>query len=269
MMDGGVRLISEDEYASIMLSPHRQDFTVCHLCGISSDKPRRRSHIMSKSGCLKKSAETKPENVMVMAKEVPKILTAENLATKDDQVYIKEVEKTRDELNISPISFASTQMSRESSPNNDSKSDVKRYSTPTNAFQDKITQKCKVDSESLDGSFLQFAGNSSSQNHNSVESTLIENKDNNLSNSSKHSSDSDNFVNQKHVHWLSTGSSGSDVSQTGSVEGLSNALLLYTWVTKHFSCDECPASWKHVLNMARTAIDNRGDLEKYACMYLS
>lgn len=265
-MDGGIRLISEDEYASIMLSPHRQDFTVCHLCGISSDKPRRRSNV-SKAGCLKKKADMKTNDSQEKATNavIPKTLPMENTnkPSKSDPSNVQGMEKSRDELNISPISFASTQLSRESSPV--SESEGKRYSTPTNALQDIKTQKFKAHLESLDGSFLQFAGQPNSQKQTSLESTLIENKDCNFSNTSKHSSDSDSSVNQKHVHWLSTGSGGSDISQTGSMEGSSNSLLLYTWVTKHFSCEECPASWKHVLNMARAAIDNRQELEKYAC----
>ncbi|CAG2206284.1 unnamed protein product [Mytilus edulis] len=67
MMDGGVRLISEDEYASIMLSPHKQDFTVCYLCGISPDSPRQKLHTnkhqQTKSAsidCLKK-CELEPD----------------------------------------------------------------------------------------------------------------------------------------------------------------------------------------------------------------
>ena len=39
--DGGIRIFSVDEYASLVLSPHRQEFTVCYLSKLGQEVQRR------------------------------------------------------------------------------------------------------------------------------------------------------------------------------------------------------------------------------------
>ncbi|KAK3092815.1 hypothetical protein FSP39_007490 [Pinctada imbricata] len=44
----------------------------------------------------------------------------------------------------------------------------------------------------------------------------------------------------------------------------SKCRCLYTWMTKHFSCDECPLPWSHAVNLARAVMANREQLEEKA-----
>ena len=279
-------MISADEYSSLVLSPHKQDFTVCYLCGISLDSPRkkisrhkyRKQEIMT-NGCMSNKETKKTCIQQDRIYHHDNIHISDGLVMSNDQLSSKNcekldyhrgsperIEKLKDDLNISPISFASTQMSHESSPINDSKTQFNRYSTPTNLVQNKKTGQTvqKTECESLDGSFLQFTQKATEPEN--IENTDCDyTKGHNLSCESKHSSDSDQSVNQRHVHWISKHSSGSDFSETGSVDDQSNSQILYSWVTRHFSCEECPASWNHVLNMARAAIENKEQLETYSC----
>jgi hypothetical protein len=60
----------------------------------------------------------------------------------------------------------------------------------------------KTECESLDGSFLQFTQKATEPEN--IENTDCDyTKGHNLSCESKHSSDSDQSVNQRHVHWIS------------------------------------------------------------------
>lgn len=261
MMDGGVRLISEDEYASIVLSPHKQDFTVCYLCGISPDSPRQKLHTnkhqQTKSAsidCLKK-CELEPDKCHNLA-EVMKYTTHAKKGMIQSTGSPDRADMLRNDLNLSPISLASTQMSRDSSPINESNTDINRYSTPTN-----IVQKHTEVLESLDGSFLQFAPKANMKSE-TVKNMSCDSKGDNLSTKLKHSNQP---INGRHVHWTSADLCGSDTSQAGSIDDQSNSQILYTWISRHYSCEECPVSWNHVLNLARAVIDNKDELEKYCC----
>lgn len=265
MMDGGVRLISEDEYASIVLSPHKQDFTVCYLCGVSPDSPRQKLHTIKQQQT--KSASTCIDGLKKYGQEPDKYHNSAEVmkyTTHSDKGMIQNTgspdraDMLRNNLNLSPISLASTQMSRDSSPINESNTDINRYSTPTN-----IVQKRTEVLESLDGSFLQFAPKGEIGN---IKTEVVSNmsgdaKEDNLSTKSKHSNQP---INGRHVHWTSVDSGGSDTSQAGSIDGQSSSQILYTWISRHYSCEECPVSWNHVLNLARAVIDNKDELEKYS-----
>ncbi|XP_060071260.1 uncharacterized protein C5orf34 homolog [Ylistrum balloti] len=45
---------------------------------------------------------------------------------------------------------------------------------------------------------------------------------------------------------------------------LPEARIHYTWVTRHYSCEECPVVWSHPVNLARAVLDNRESLEQKA-----
>ena len=47
--DGSVRLVSDDEYCSMIFSPHRQDFTVCYLSKVSQEKVKKKSKFKARS----------------------------------------------------------------------------------------------------------------------------------------------------------------------------------------------------------------------------
>ncbi|XP_041359472.1 uncharacterized protein C5orf34 homolog isoform X2 [Gigantopelta aegis] len=58
--DGGVRIFSLNEYASLVLSPHKQEFTVCYLSKLGQESPRISKHSTSRlstSCCSNSSAE--------------------------------------------------------------------------------------------------------------------------------------------------------------------------------------------------------------------
>lgn len=51
----------------------------------------------------------------------------------------------------------------------------------------------------------------------------------------------------------------------GSWEESPESRVYYTWVTRHYSCEECPVVWRHSVNLARAVMDNRETLEQKAC----
>ncbi|OWF52201.1 hypothetical protein KP79_PYT20100 [Mizuhopecten yessoensis] len=61
----------------------------------------------------------------------------------------------------------------------------------------------------------------------------------------------------------SPGSQSGD-REAGSWEESPEARIHYTWVTRHYSCEECPVVWSHCVNLARAVLDNRESLEQKA-----
>lgn len=324
--DGSVRLLSADEYASIVLSPHKQDFTVCYLSQISSEPPKPKRNRHQKTHHKTKSSDKPSE----CRKETLDSTLRGSSFHKDDELNIHSSSQhsghpgqgqgfegdgldadeslskaARSELNISPISMASTFRSPHTSP--ESQQDCKkfhRYSTPTNHSPDQnVDDGIEIggkksafkhyrhsQNQGSDGSFLEVieSQKTSRTSANPQVSKSSINANGSLKGSSGqvvHSDSSDklNTCTQQlnkspqrdnlpgtpaaSPSKDSTHSSfNSQQSEQDSVEGASPRCL-YTWVTRHFSCDECPVAWRHPLNMARSMINQREEQEKKMCMY--
>ncbi|XP_033760537.1 uncharacterized protein C5orf34 homolog [Pecten maximus] len=61
----------------------------------------------------------------------------------------------------------------------------------------------------------------------------------------------------------SPGSQSGD-REGGSMEETPESRTHYSWVTRHYSCEECPVVWSHPVNLARAVLDNRDSLEQKA-----
>lgn len=53
-------------------------------------------------------------------------------------------------------------------------------------------------------------------------------------------------------------------SQSGSMEEAPESRTHYSWVTRHYSCEECPVVWSHPVNLARAVLDNRESVQQKA-----
>ncbi|XP_061183350.1 uncharacterized protein C5orf34 homolog [Saccostrea echinata] len=324
--DGSVRLLSTDEYASLVLSPHKQDFTVCYLSQISTEprKPKRHHHKMQshKSSSTNNSAKHSNENLdSTLRDNIDKVPLRQeaglNLSTSLHSVgHIEQginnghesprldqsvSKQTQNELNISPISMASSMRSPHTSPEGqEEKNKFHRYSTPTNHITDQekgdeieIGGKKSAfrhyrhqQDNGTDGSFLEViesqkkSENSKPLNLQSSIKPQSNSGQQERSASSGKESQSESKSFHKHAAQSSgklqefsfktpplspskesTHSSFSSQSEQDSLDETS-ARCLYTWVTRHFSCEECPVAWRHPLNMARSIIEKREDYEK-------
>ncbi|XP_062612767.1 uncharacterized protein C5orf34-like [Saccostrea cucullata] len=327
--DGSVRLLSADEYASLVLSPHKQDFTVCYLSQISTEprKPRRHQHKnrRHKSSSTNNSAKHSSDDLDCTLREnLDKVSLRQeeglNLSSSSSSVgHIEQVKdsghespppdqslskQTHNELNISPISMASSMRSPHTSPEGqEEKNKFHRYSTPTNHVTDQekgdeieIGGKKSAfrhyrlqQDKGTDGSFLEvIESQKNSENSKPLRHQNSQPSINPESNSGKEersaSSVKESHSESKSCHKNSaqrsgklqefssktpplspskesTHSSFSSQSEQDSLDETSTRCL-YSWVTRHFSCEECPVAWRHPLNMARSIIEKREEYEK-------
>ncbi|KAK3603768.1 hypothetical protein CHS0354_023387 [Potamilus streckersoni] len=91
--DGSVRVTSEDNYASLILSPHKQDFTVCFLSLLSPEKNIDRSRLTSHKKRTKDLVNSDSRQVST---------SGDSSEDKGKLVLLRE------DLNISPITQASS-----------------------------------------------------------------------------------------------------------------------------------------------------------------
>lgn len=322
--DGSVRLLSADEYASIVLSPHKQDFTVCYLSQISSEPPKPKRNRHQKTNHKTKSSNKPSE----CRKETLEATLRSSSFHKDDELNIHSSshhgshpgqgfeeggldadeslsKPARSELNISPISMASSLRSPHTSPESQQECNkFHRYSTPTNRSPDgnaddgiEIGGKKSAfkhyrhsQNQGSDGSFLEVIESQKT----STTSVKQQNTKSGINANDSLKGSSGQVVHSDSSNRISTStqqlnkspqrdvlpgtplsspsrdsahsSFNSQQSEQDSVEGASPRCL-YTWVTRHFSCDECPVAWRHPLNMARSMINQREEQEKKMCMY--
>ncbi|KAL3846781.1 hypothetical protein ACJMK2_017739 [Sinanodonta woodiana] len=93
--DGSIRVTSVDNYASLILSPHKRDFTVCFLSLLSPEKNSDRSRLTSHKNKTKD---------FVNSDSVSKPVGTSGDSTEDKRKFVI----LREELNISPITQASS-----------------------------------------------------------------------------------------------------------------------------------------------------------------
>lgn len=322
--DGSVRLLSADEYASIVLSPHKQDFTVCYLSQISSEppKPKRNRHPKTNhkttssdkpSECRKETLDAslrgssfhKDDELNIHSSSQHSGHADQGQGFEEDGLDESLSKPARSELNISPISMASSLRSPNTSPESQQDHNkFHRYSTPTNHSPDqKADDGIEIggkksafkhyrhsQNQGSDGSFLEVIESQKTSrtpvNPQVTKSSINTNGSLKESSGKVVHSDSSNKPNtctqqlnkspQRNIlpgtppaspsRDSAHSSFNSQQSEQNSVEEASPRCL-YTWVTRHFSCDECPVAWRHPLNMARSMINQREEHEKKMCMY--
>ena len=324
--DGSVRLLSADEYASLVLSPHRQDFTVCYLSQISTEpkKPKRNQHRKpdTKTNSRNKASESLDTTLKnnpgahhpslgngiqgnTSSQQISRVDQAQSFERDSLEMDESLSKQTRSELNFSPISFASSMRSPHTSPENQRESSsFHRYSTPTNHGpadenkQDEIEIGGKksafkhyrqMQRQGSDGSFMEvIESQKTSKSSNKSVDQQSRQSDNKCSHkglpefsckgTTEHVQKHKTVEKQMTKHSISDagtpplsparGSAGSSFNSKHDQDSMeeTSTRCLYTWVTRHFSCDECPVSWRHPLNMARSMIDQREKHEKRMCM---
>lgn len=171
--DGSVCVTSKDEFGSLILSPHRRDFTVCYLAALSKEKRKERKQNSQRNqsrdsdkasnslgnrkqkanDCGLDSAKGRGNLVKLEAEEpkTQRSLTPEN----EPQLH----SLSQDGLNLSPITQASCAESPQAlsnasgspiTPENahtDRNAKFRQFSTPTEGLEDNATvdiQVCSV-----------------------------------------------------------------------------------------------------------------------------
>ncbi|XP_053404672.1 uncharacterized protein C5orf34 homolog [Mercenaria mercenaria] len=174
--DGSVCITSEDEFASLILSPHRRDFTVCYLSLLSKEKCRERTNIRRKDQTGKHSKkDSQKEGVNRYAQKfdsnMPDVVPreaqrrvdgnsagncyiSENLDLSPGKENSERGNVGQDDLNISPITQASCADSPQAlsnasgspiTPQNTVKDDgakFRPFSTPTEGLEDNESPVC-------------------------------------------------------------------------------------------------------------------------------
>lgn len=162
MEDGSVCITSDDEFASLILSPHRRDFTVCYLSELSQEKQREKTKVRKRNDDILK--QTVDEVCLNMPDVVPRYSRPDR-----SDVGVQGSEKTdcfltgkkstyvnsgKEDLNISPITQASGADSPEAlsnasgspiTPQNtvkDKAAKFRAFSTPTEGLEDNESPVC-------------------------------------------------------------------------------------------------------------------------------
>lgn len=162
MEDGSVCITSEDEFASLILSPHRRDFTVCYLSELSQEKQREKTKVRKRDGDILK------QTVEEVCHNMPDVVPRYSRPGGSD-IGFQGSEKTeffppgkkseyvnsgKEDLNISPITQASGADSPEAlsnasgspiTPQNtvkDKEAKFRAFSTPTEGLEDHESPVC-------------------------------------------------------------------------------------------------------------------------------
>ncbi|XP_067669599.1 uncharacterized protein C5orf34 homolog [Haliotis asinina] len=309
--DGSTRIFSIDEFASLSLSQHKRDFTVCYLSKISQDPVKNKSASSSRrsvscnssqnkssddsqelisagsnqtlsktSGCLK-GDESECSGVGKMApldtgqsgpttemSNESDLKTVESVDVATDKEKIKQDRVDPAYTRIStPTNFAD-----EGDPGGGNKavmpfgrtSMFRRYgagSTETSPATHDISSISKISSEGLCTTIdvdVTVGHHALSLEQRSASPVLQgQNSGHNagqLSNSAGNST-GDHSMN-RNISNSSEEREKSVMSANSSAERPA-CRQLYTWVTRHISCNECPNHWRHPLKLAEEKSSER------------
>ncbi|KAL5004165.1 hypothetical protein ScPMuIL_017621 [Solemya velum] len=222
--DGGTRVTSMDQYGSLALSGHKQDFTVCYLSAISGDRPETTQR-PSPPKSLQENKEVKQTNDMIE----PHGDGQDRRNTPDENSEMTE------NLSISPISRTSNDSP---SQTNQNVQEFQRFSTPTRELG---ADEAPVVTPYGKTAVFKNPFETSNQIAKAVRtgSELPNKKSSEISSVEK-----------------AVNSEPKDIVDVKSqdIENLKTRHP-YMWVTKHYSCSEHPACWNHPVSLAKQASD--------------
>ncbi|XP_052783044.1 uncharacterized protein LOC128219272 [Mya arenaria] len=282
--DGSVCVTSNDEFGSVVLSPHRTDFTVCYLSALSRERIKEKNQNHRKANSrqhFKKDGHHKNEQ---MHGESSARDTSER---GDNRIHI--FEKMREDsktpeytkiaendtsvgLNLSPITQASCVDSpggisnasgspfsiHTSGENCNAK--FRPFSTPTEGLDAKENGSYNNNAE---GSFLgetygkkpvDFTQDIQSQHHYFKPIAVCKSE----MKASHDCGDVGRACLEQEETTLATKCEDEicgGISSCSSQEGDSQTQVRYTWLTRHMSCDECHSSFGHVVKLAKEAAE--------------
>lgn len=282
--DGSVCVTSKDEFGSLILSPHRRDFTICYLSALSAEKKRERKLKCSKNetdSAMNLDAINNTEKHSHFSGHNP---TTDQMMNKNNRCrtpVIGEDNLAQESLNLSPITQASCADSPPAlsnasgspvTPENTQKdrhAKYRQYSTPTEGLEDgtqSVCPKClkRISNNAVslqkqtvgnpEGSFLgeNHGGQNNEQNCCQCLQQTDEKTQRVVDTGQVLLKDKgiNNYRPLNENLDLSKNSDGSSETDQGEVR------RNYTWLTRHISCDECPTNWSHVIKMAQTFAEN-------------
>lgn len=243
--DGAIRVTSMDQYGSLVLSGHKQDFTVCYLSATSEDQPKK---AYPNSVYEKEEKKQTNDRIQAYGEEQDR----NNSPDENSEIIVTE------NLSISPISRTSNDSP---SQRNENVQEFQRYSTPTREFGAE-----EVPVVTPYGKTAVFK---------------IAEQSNKISKVSKTDSEPPNESSDKItdiVDNLEPGLSDLDIPKGYKYETVKNVDNLktrhsYMWVTKHYSCSEHPVCWNHPISLAKQAGEEQNKHSQNGwysnCMYLA
>ncbi|XP_071085193.1 uncharacterized protein C5orf34 homolog [Haliotis cracherodii] len=296
--DGSVRIFSCDEFASLSLSEHRRDFTVCYLSKVSQEPVKNKNVSASRRSASCNSSQNKSgddsQKLLSGSNQTSGCQTGDgsdgnagnmgpldggqttetrsNSIPKKGQSVIegKSVNEAKDKkTRVNPAHTrisTPTNFADEGDPGGGDEavmtpfgrtSMFRRYgagSTETSPATHDISSISKISSEGLCTTIdvdvtvghheLSLEQRSASpvlpgQNHGHNVGQLS----NSVGNSTGDHSMSRNIANSSEEREKSVSSANSSADPPACRQ-------LYTWVTRHISCNECPTRWRHPLKLA-------------------
>ncbi|ESP00863.1 hypothetical protein LOTGIDRAFT_172963 [Lottia gigantea] len=234
--DGSIRLMSVDEFASLVLSAHGRDFTVCYLSKISEDPKKHKDKTSPKLVRAKTDFSVsgvqsfQQQNDAIHRSSTPPNIDLTLLDNgsspefKIDPVYTQRVSTPTKHktvsINETPIvtPYGPTAIFKSNQDN-----------SPINNLHE-LSSISRISSEGLNGTIE------------TVDISLVPGEHCRLPN--KQSSDP----------FTSHNSSDSNSSNQNKEE--SSVRYYYTWVTRHYSTSQCPIIWSHPLKLANQVLEN-------------
>ncbi|XP_046568879.1 uncharacterized protein C5orf34 homolog [Haliotis rubra] len=310
--DGSIRIFSVDEFASLSLSQHKRDFTVCYLSKISQEPVKNKSVSSSRrsascnssqnksgndsqklissgtnqtlnntSGCLKGDgsessgvgkmapldAGQSGPNTETSNKSNKKTVESVDVATDKEKIKQGRVDPAYTRIST-PTNFAD-----EGDPGGGNEAVItpfgrmsmfRRYgagSTETSPATHDISSISKISSEGLCTTIdvdVTVGHHELSLEQRSASPVLP-----GQSNGHNAGQLSNSVGNSTGDHSMNRNISNSSEEREKSVTSANSSAerpacrQLYTWVTRHISCNECPSRWRHPLKLAEEKSSER------------
>ncbi|XP_050398660.2 uncharacterized protein C5orf34 homolog [Patella vulgata] len=242
--DGSIRVMATDDFASLVLSPHGRDFTVCYLSKVSEEIKKAKTtfsptvvraktdfHNLSKNNELDFSDSPKVDFLRAATPPLQDftINNGSSPEFKIDPIYTQRVSTPTKHktvsINETPIvtPYGVTAMFKH--PN-------KEHSPGSNVHE--LSSISKISSEGLNGTI------------DTVDISLVP---------GDHKKATKATHNEPRHHPNSSDNNNSN-SSNQSCEEDSSVRYSYVWVTRHYSCSQCPMIWSHPLKLATKVLEN-------------
>lgn len=258
LQDGSIRLTSQDEFASLVLSPHGRDFTVCYLSKTSTSPPSsqlaipKRQHsspvetrVRHVSGGSNSGVSDKSDGSFKLPGKPSKRKGSARRKHKGSQFGSLTVEPSATSAFVAIVPAQRQHRRQSSNPKNSdgesSTHSVQSYDSLTSSMEDEL---CSSYHE------LNIQAVPSKSRQNSIPATSSVSKSRprghhgNQSNFHPHVSPSVSPI-SKDLSPLHTGNPWCSIDGAASGENQSKCRQYYCWVTQHVSCSDSPPYWAH------------------------
>ncbi|XP_064615401.1 uncharacterized protein C5orf34 homolog [Liolophura sinensis] len=259
LQDGSIRLTSQDEFASLVFSPHGRDFTVCYLSKTSTCPPSsqlaipKRQHsspvetrVRHVSAGSNSGVSDKSDGSFKLPGKPSKRKGSSRRKHKGSQFGSLTVEPSATSAFVAIVPAQRPHQHRRQSSNprysdgESSSHSVQSYDSLTSSIEDELCS-------SYHDLNIQ-AASKSRQNPSAATSSVLKSRPQgrrgNQENFCPHVSPGVSPI-SKDLSPLHTGTAWCSIDGGASGENQSKCRQYYCWVTQHVSCSDCPRYWEH------------------------